>query len=172
MKALILYMTVVFVGARGPVHAPHMRPMPEARAAEFSAALDQSAAFTGLPRYLLFAVAWSETALDGSRVGKVGERGVMQNHPRSRAGRAYARVCKGVQSAACDRLSIRLGAEALAEAFRACGTYGMAIGRYKSGKCIEGPAARRVLSVWAWAEAFEAWSEPEANMSLLAWGPL
>lgn len=148
MKAIILYMWTVYVGHQ-PVYIQHARTNPEQRAYVLEEAFTNAAVRVKVPKYLLLALAWTETALDGSRVGDAGEMGVMQLHPRTAAGRAYARSCP-VPSRRCDALSIELGAEALAKGYDACGTWKQAIGYYKSGKCLEGPQAARTMAIWDW----------------------
>lgn len=154
MKAIILYMWTVYVGAQ-PVYIQHARTNPEERAYVLEEAFKNAGEHPWFPvyvhaRHLLLAVAWSESALDGSRVGDAGELGIMQLHPRSMAGRKYAKQCP-VPSRRCDALSIALGANELAKGYRACGyDWGKAVGYYKSGKCIEGPRARDVIALWDW----------------------
>jgi soluble lytic murein transglycosylase-like protein len=150
LSALILAMTTVFVGSRVH-HVAHMRPEPEARARELAAGLEDASARAGVPLGLLVALAWSESGFNSRLVGQVGEVSFMQLHPAG-CGRHYPRHCRGVSSAPCDALAAYLGAVALRLAWERCGTWGMAVGAYKSGRCIEGPRARQVLRVWAWLE--------------------
>jgi len=154
MKAIILYMWTVYVGAQ-PVYIQHARTNPEERAYVLQEAFTNAGEHPDFPqyvhaRYLLLALAWTESGLDGSRVGDVGELGIMQLHPRSAAGRKYAKRCP-VPSRSCDALSIALGTSELAKGYKACGyDWGQAIGYYKSGRCIEGPRARDVMVLWDW----------------------
>lgn len=95
--------------------------------------------------FLLAALAASESGLDGTRVGPMGEVSLMQFMPGSRAGRAYL-ATKGPQSVR-DGVAILLGAEALRHGLLVCGNETAAVGWYKSGRCLEGPKARAVVAL-------------------------
>ena len=94
---------------------------------------------------LLVALADSESGLDGTRVGELGEVGLLQFMPRGAPGRAY-RLARGSQ-AERDGLALLLGAEALRHGLRACGSEARAVGWFKSGRCVAGPKARWVLAL-------------------------
>ena len=152
MKAIILYLLTVFVGAE-PVYIAHARGQADELATTLGDAFERAGKSYGLPPRLILALAYSETGLNGKMVGKVGELGVMQVHPRSAAGAVYARSCSS-HTLECDAWNVHLGAQMLSECFARCGTLGMAVGCYKSGRCVQGPAAGRVLSMWRWSEGW------------------
>jgi hypothetical protein len=103
-----------------------------------------------LDPWLVAAVAFAESGFDGQRIGDVGELGVMQLHPRTPAGRAYAALCGPRRpQAECDRVAFELGATVLARALAACPSAHAALGLYRSGQCVEGPAGLRVLDLRA-----------------------
>lgn len=106
-----------------------------------------------MPVGLLTSTAWSESRFNQGAIGAVGEVSFVQLHPRGRRGRLYLASCApGDMREACVRRAAELGALELRDGFKACGTWGMAVGRYKSGRCIEGPRSRAVLHVWAWVD--------------------
>lgn len=126
----------------------HARRYPggvEARAAELAEHFDQAAQTYQLDARLLVALAHSESGLDGTRVGAMGELGLMQLMPNTPAGRAYAAV-RGPQTVR-DGVAILLGAEALRHGLTVCGSEAEAVGWYKSGRCIAGPKVHYVLAL-------------------------
>lgn len=126
-------------------HARHYVGGAREKASTLAEHVDQAAKAYDIDPLLLVALAHSETGLDGTRVGELGEVGLMQFMPHSRAGRAYARA-QGSQPER-DGVAIILGAEALREGLRACGSEAAAIGHYKSGRCQVGPRARAVIAL-------------------------
>jgi hypothetical protein len=144
LAAAILTISLLPNGA--PVRVFREHPLgAEGRATELAELFAEAGAAHNLDPYLLTALAWSESRFDSSQVGRVGERGLMQLHPRYVHGRTFARF-RG-SSHDRDRLSIFLGADALRHGLEACGERRVryAIGWYKSGRCIAGPAAAQVM---------------------------
>jgi len=90
------------------------------------------------------ALAFRESGFDPHAVGAIGERSIMQLHPRSRWGHAARLLCRG-QPALCERMAVLEGARVLALGLRQCGTEARALGFYRTGRCAVGPGARRVL---------------------------
>jgi len=117
----------------------------EARAAELAEHFDQAARTYDEDPYLLLALANSESGLDGTRLGAMGEVSLMQLMPNTPAGRAYAAV-RGPQSVR-DGVAVLLGAEVLHQGMLVCGNETAAIGWYKSGRCVAGPKARWVVAL-------------------------
>jgi hypothetical protein len=129
-----------------PVRSFRAHPLgPEGRATELAELFAEAGAAHRIDTYLLTALAWSESRFDSSQVGLAGERGLMQLHPRYIYGRVYKRF-RGSRHDQ-DRLSIFLGADALRHGLQVCGERRMrhAIGFFKSGRCIAGPAAAQVM---------------------------
>lgn len=129
-----------------PVRSFRTHPLgAHGRAAELAELLTEASRAHRVDVYLLTALAWSESRFDSSQVGRVGERGLLQLHPRFTYGRAYGRF-RGTQHER-DRLAIFLGAEALRHGLQVCGERRPrhAVGWYKSGRCVAGPAAAHVM---------------------------
>lgn len=118
---------------------------PEGRAGKLAEQIAEAALTFHLDEYLIAAVAWTESRFDSYAVGLLGELSLMQLHPRTLAGRSYRRY-HGLSQDDRDRLAIHLGADALRHGFIACGrSVPKAVGFYKSGRCISGPAVHGVL---------------------------
>jgi hypothetical protein len=150
LYAGILYLATAWVGMK-TTYVRHFSPDGDWRAAELAGMFHRAGEYSGVPAPLLSALAYSESGYNSEAVGKVGEVSLMQLHPLGRGGRIYKRTCSR-PSAKCDELAITLAAEELVRGYEACGTWGMAVGYYKSGRCKEGPLARYVVRVWGWFE--------------------
>jgi len=112
--------------------------------------IETTARHRRLDSWLIAAVAFAESGFDGRRIGAVGELGLMQLHPRTPAGRAYAALCGPRRpQAECDRIALELGATVLSRALGACHSEHAALGLYRSGACVEGPAGLRVVELRA-----------------------
>ena len=98
--------------------------------------------------FTLAAIAYVETGLDPFKVGKVGERGIMQVHPRSPWVRAVGGLPGSCRAhGACQKKVIQAGAVALSSGARVCNSELEALGYYNTGKCSITRYARRVLSI-------------------------
>jgi hypothetical protein len=117
----------------------------KAYAAELEQHVTQAARTYDEDPFLVLAVAHSESGLDGTRVGPMGEVGLMQLMPHSQRGRAYLDA-QGPQSVR-DGVALLLGAEALHQGRLVCGNEAAAVGWYKSGRCIVGPKVRAVIAL-------------------------
>lgn len=129
-----------------PVRSFRAHPLgPEGRAAELAELFADASVAYHVDTYLLTALAWSESRFDSTQVGRVGELGIMQLHPRFTYGRAY-KAFRGSRHDQ-DRFAIFLGAEALRHGLQVCGPHRprYAIGWYKSGACKAGPAVQQVM---------------------------
>jgi hypothetical protein len=148
----ILMMVTVWITPKGDhVYVEHFRRAPNGAA---SRALDLAADFWlaeqvyGIDRYLLAALAYRESGFDANAIGEQEEFTVMQLHPRSEAGRETSRFCKA-HAAQCERAAILAAARVLAQGRAKCGSDALALGYYRSGDCIAGPGAARVLDARA-----------------------
>lgn len=88
----------------------------------------------GVNPWTLAAIAMHESGGNPDVVGRHGELGVMQLHPRNRYGRIAARVCAEVPRA-CAAAIIDGGAQLLASAIRRCGDERGGLSMYNSGSC-------------------------------------
>lgn len=146
MTLVAAILSLLLLPCRWPVqHARHYPGGVDAKAAALAEHIDQAAQIYDLDPYLLVALAYSESGLDGTRVGPLGEVSLMQLLPHSRAGREYTHA-KGNQ-AERDGLAVFLGAEALHQGVMVCGNELSALAWYKSGRCLPGPKARFVLAL-------------------------
>lgn len=142
--ALVARLTVWTRPDGTPVLARRCRrgPVPcRERLAVFAGLIEDAARRHGLDPFLLAALAMRESGLDPSAIGRRGEAGLVQLHPRG-AGRgiryvhdaAYRESCQE-RLDACQAPVLERGAEALAEAVRECGSLRAGLGRYASGRC-------------------------------------
>jgi hypothetical protein len=146
-QAILVMVTVWITPSGDAVYAPQFRNAPqgaESRAFDLAADFTFAEQVYGVDRYLLAALAYRESGFDPNALGEQNEFTVMQLHPRSKAGRETASFCKG-HPAQCERAAILAAARVLSEGYRECGTEALALGYYRSGKCVAGPGARRVL---------------------------
>jgi hypothetical protein len=126
------------------IYAHHCENAPSgclSRIEALAALLEDAAARYHLDPYLLAALAVRESMLDPQALGRNGEAGILQLHPRG-AGRGVPFVededlrerCEtevdGCQGPIVDR-----GAATLAESIERCGSVRSGLGRYASGRC-------------------------------------
>lgn len=128
--------------------------MPQDRALEMASHFEEAARITHQPVERLVAVAFYESTLRPGAVardehGVAIARGTMQLNIHSRWGKAWLRECKQAPDA-CELLNIRWGAWALRDAMQSCGSAVRAIGMYRTGRCVDGPRARRTVAL-SWA---------------------
>ena len=127
-------MSLLLLPCGWPVeHARRYEGGPDRKADVLSEHVDQAAQTYDLDPFLLVALGHSESGLDGTRVGKLGEVSLMQFLPHSAAGREYARA-RGSQ-AERDGLAVLLGAEILRRGLEICGSESGAVSHYKAGRC-------------------------------------
>lgn len=74
-----------------------------------------------------------------------GEAGLMQLHPRSRAGREAAERC-AASPRACPAIQVDAAARLLRASIDRCGSEALALGAYNTGRCEENAYARAVLA--------------------------
>lgn len=123
------------------------------RASALASIFEDTGKRYGLDPYLLAAMAFKESGMSPGAHGSVGERGVLQIHPRSKYSRglrfihseAYRKKClrrpDGCQKEVIDRAALLLS-----RALARCGDLRSALGMYQSGQCDrERPYVQRVL---------------------------
>lgn len=101
----------------------------------------------GVDPWLLAAMAAKESGMDSSAVGRVGELGLMQLHPRSPWGRRALRRVRAGEPA--DAVVVDEAAALLAAAIARCTEIDAALGAYNSGRCGPNRYAERVLRIRA-----------------------
>jgi hypothetical protein len=101
--------------------------------------------------FLLAAVAVRESGMDPTAAGAVGERGIVQLHPRGSGARiryvrseAYRNRCSR-RSDACQNEVLEAGARLLASNIDRCGGVREGLGAYNRGVCGETNYATRVM---------------------------
>jgi hypothetical protein len=149
-QAILLMVTVWITPSGDPVYAPQFRNAPngaENRALELATDFAFAEQVYGIDRYLLAALAYRESGFDPNAIGGLNEFSIMQLHPGSAAGRETARFCKAYPR--CEHAAILAAARVLAEGLATCGSEAMALGYYRTGHCVAGPGAQRVLEVRA-----------------------
>jgi hypothetical protein len=155
---LLVLLTVSWGPGLRPVYAPHLRQHPsgpERRAEELAGQLRRAAHAARVELPLLVALAYHESALDHGARSRVGALGALQLLPSSPWGRGWLRACgKGPRAAEkgprrrVEELNAHWGAIALRDGLRACrGAPGMAVGFYRTGRCVEGPKARNTIAL-------------------------
>jgi hypothetical protein len=162
-QALAARLTI-WVSPQGRVvYAKHCRDAPggcEARIAVLTALLEEAAERHGIDPWLLAALAVRESMLNPAAIGRRGEAGIVQLHPRG-AGHdmryvrdaSYRDACQS-RVDACQGPVVDRGAQHLAEAIRECGGEREGLGKYASGRC--GAAASYVERLWAERARLEA----------------
>ncbi len=102
--------------------------------------------------FLLAAVAVRESGMNPLAAGAIGERGIVQLHPRGAGARirfvqseAYRRYCER-QPGVCQDEVLEAGARLLARSINRCGTVRDALGAYNRGECGETDYSNRVMS--------------------------
>lgn len=143
-KALVARLTVWTRPDGTPVLTRRCRrgPVPcRERLETLAGLIEEAAREHGLDPFLLAALAMRESGFDPSAVGRRGEAGIMQLHPRG-AGRgvryvedaAYRASCQS-RLDACQAPVLERGAKTLADAVRECGSLRAGLGAYASGRC-------------------------------------
>lgn len=134
------------------IHVRHCRRAPggcEARARRLARLFVDAGARHRVDAVVLAAIALKESGLDSRAVGRAGELGLMQLHPRSPWGaRARARCAAGGE--ACDRVVVDEAAALLATAIARCAELDRALAMYNTGRCRSDRGAlyaRRVLRI-------------------------
>lgn len=117
----------------------------EARARRMAALFVQAGGRYRLDPFLLAAIALRESGGNPDAVGHLGEVGLMQLNPSSRAGMAAIRLC-AEHPRDCQQIQIAAACGVLRASLDACGSLGAALGRYHSGRCGEDAYARSVLA--------------------------
>lgn len=128
------------------------RPGCEARIAALSRLFVSVGRRHGLDPYLLAALAIRESGLSPFAEGGIGERGIVQLHPRGVGRRSrfvrsesYRRLCRN-RADACQQEVLEIGAEHLQAWIARCGSLNAGLGGYNSGRCDGNPDyTRRVL---------------------------
>ena len=121
------------------------------RLAAFAALFTDAGVQHQIDPMLLAAVGLRETGLNPFAEGGVGERGVVQLHPRGVGARVkfvkdrwYRSKCER-QADACQADVVDVGARLLAAAISRCGSVSEGLGAYNSGVCQETAYSRLVL---------------------------
>ena len=151
MRLLIFALAHLVTIWRGPspALARHVRALGgETYLESIGDTMQREAEVRGLDPLLVGMVAFFESSLNPDALGAAGERGLMQLHPSSEWGRAAARDCKSGTTYECrTTVSIRWGAEALRQGLMICGSETSAIGWFRTGRCVDGPASRAVVAM-------------------------
>jgi hypothetical protein len=162
-SALLVILTVHVRADLTPVYARHMRQHPlgaEGRAVELAEQLERAARLADVDVSLLAALAADESAVDHARTSSEGALGALQLLPASPWGKGWQEACRRARrgrrtapETEVERLNAQWGAFALRDGLVACrGHRGLALGFYRSGKCVEGPRARHTLALARWLE--------------------
>lgn len=121
------------------------------RLVAIAAVLARSGRAHGVDPFLLAAVAMRESGLNPFAEGGVGERGIVQLHPRGAGSRvrfvrsgSHRRRCERRPDACQDEV-LDAGANLLSRALRRCGNVEEALGAYNTGVCQVTSYSRRVL---------------------------
>jgi hypothetical protein len=124
-----------------------------ARLTAFATIIGRAAAAHSLDPWLLLSVAIRESGLYPHAEGRVGERGIVQLHPRGVGARsrfvssdAHFRACRR-RPDACQAEVVEIGAQHLSEWIERCGSESRGLGGYNSGRCGETGYSRRVLAL-------------------------
>jgi hypothetical protein len=130
-----------------PVYVRHCRDAPggcRARLRAFATLIDEASVRYGIDPFLLAGMAMRESSFDPGAVGRVGEAGIVQLHPRGEGhdirfvqDRSYRRRCLR-RTDACQGPVVDRAAEALARSTRRCGSLTRALARYATGRCDRG----------------------------------
>ncbi|MEM1416385.1 MAG: transglycosylase SLT domain-containing protein [Myxococcota bacterium] len=133
-------------------HCRHARVGCRARIVAFARLLSEAGRRHGVDPFLLAAMAMKETGFNPFATGGIGERGLVQLHPRGVGSRvrfvrneSYRRYCAR-RADACQGEVIEAGAELIASTTRTCGNIPDGLGRYNSGICQTTRYSERVLA--------------------------
>jgi len=144
--------------ARGkPYQVAHCRRAPQgcrARIDAFAALFVDVGRRYGVSPWLLAAMAVRESALNPFAVGRGGEHGILQLHPRRRDARRlrfvtderYRDRCRRVVGA-CQREVVDLAARILRRAIEQCGSPARGLAQYNSGRCDSATSYPRRVEV-------------------------
>jgi len=139
------------------VHIGHCRFAPRgcrARIEQLATWIYESGEEEGVDPWILAAIAFRESGLNPWAVGRAGERGIIQLHPRGHEGshsrfvrdEAYRERCRRLDGA-CQKEVLAAGARLLARSIRMCGgNVAAGLSGYNAGTCGGAPEyGRRVL---------------------------
>ncbi|MEM9070941.1 MAG: transglycosylase SLT domain-containing protein [Myxococcota bacterium] len=152
-RALDARLTVWQAGERRVYvrHCRNARVDCRARVVALSRLISESAHRHQVDPFLVAAMALRESGLNPFAEGSVGERGIVQLHPRGVGSRVrfvrsegYRRRCER-RPDACQAEVIEAGASHVASAMERCGSVPEALGAYNTGVCQETGYSRRVL---------------------------
>ncbi|MEZ4288119.1 MAG: transglycosylase SLT domain-containing protein [Polyangiales bacterium] len=137
-----------------PLNSPHCQEAPQgcaARIAALSQVITQSSLAHRVDPFLTAAISWVETRWDPEAVGTIGERGIIQLHPRFAGKKVrfvsdpkYRERCLR-RADACQREVLNAGLSLYNWAKKKCGNTEKALGWYNTGKCIKSDFSQRVL---------------------------
>jgi hypothetical protein len=130
-----------------PVYASHCGEAPggcRARLRAFARLMEEAGARHGIDPFLIAGMAMRESSLDPAALGRVGEAGIVQLHPRGEGhdvrfvrDRSFRARCLR-QVDACQGPVVDRAAEALARSEQLCGSLTRALARYATGRCDRG----------------------------------
>lgn len=136
-------------------YAAHCRSAPggcRARIALYARLIARLSLEQDVDPFLVAAVVLRESGLNPFAEGGVGERGIVQLHPRGAGSdvefvqsERYRRRCRNTADA-CQGEVLRVGIELLANSIRRCGSVEEGLGMYNGGTCQSTSYSRRVLA--------------------------
>ena len=136
-------------------YASHCRSAPggcRVRIALYARLIARMSRVQDVDPFLVAAIVLRESGLNPFAEGSVGERGIVQLHPRGVGSNVefvqserYRRSCRATADA-CQEEVLRVGIELLANSIRRCGGIEQGLGMYNGGTCQSTSYSRRVLS--------------------------
>jgi hypothetical protein len=136
-------------------YAAHCRSAPggcRARIALYARLIARLSGDQDVDPFLVAAVVLRESGLNPFAEGGIGERGIVQLHPRGAGSdvefvqsERFRRQCRRTADA-CQEEVLRVGIELLANSIRRCGGVEEGLGMYNGGRCQSTSYSRRVLS--------------------------
>ncbi|MEZ4323667.1 MAG: transglycosylase SLT domain-containing protein [Polyangiales bacterium] len=136
-------------------YASHCRSAPagcRARIALYARLIARISRAEDVDPFLVAAVVLRESGLNPFAEGSVGERGIVQLHPRGAGAdvefvqsERYRRRCRSAADA-CQEEVLRVGIQLLANSIRRCGSVEAGLGMYNGGTCQATSYSRRVLT--------------------------
>lgn len=147
--ALLSAVTIWTTPSGNPVPARHVRDLGGAAYVEHVAHhVEDAALLSQVDAHLLAALVLSESALNPYAVSSRGAYGLGQLMPGSVWGRRARSLCKGRSALDCrTEVSVLVAGEALRHGFIVCGDWGLAIGWYRSGRCVRGGRVRLIVEM-------------------------